>query len=251
MASRLWNFAGIFATLILFGFSAQAAIPPQSVNALSEAYDVLSLPEGNQKQVAQTKADLLYPALIRISRSDAETMQTRWKALTLASALKSEQVLPELELSLQAPEWFMRNAALLSLEKYHPKRAKTAAVALLKDKALVVRSAAVQVLAKQMDAKTRDLFWEELNSPKNFRRKQSLWIRSQMLSSLAQNPESHETAMFLKSLQESDVKIQASAVKAMEKLTKSTLGAKKDLAIGAKRELWIKWAKARSNGTTL
>jgi HEAT repeat protein len=238
----------ILASLLSCSMSSMAAIPPQSVNALSEAYDVLSLPEGNQQQVAKHKGELLYPALIRISRSDAETMQTRWKALSLASSLKPEQVLPELELSLQSPEWFMRNAALLSLEKYHPAKAKTAAQRLLKDKALVVRSAAVQVLAKQMDAKIRDLFWEELNSPQNFRRKQSLWVRAEMISSLAEKPEAHETGMFVRNLKDSDKRIQASSVRAMEKLTKSTLGTAK-MATAEKSELWIKWAKARPSGT--
>jgi HEAT repeat protein len=238
----------LFAALFFFALSAQAALPPQSTHALEEAYDVLSMPDGNQKQVAQGKADVLYPALIRISRSSTESMQTRWRALTLASSLKSQEVLPELEQALSAPEWFMRNAALVSLEQYHPKRAQTAAQALLKDKALVVRSAAVQVLGKKMDDKTRDLFWEQLASAQNFRRKQSLWIRGQMLSLLAESPQSRETGLFAKALNDDDVKIQAPAIAALEKLTQKVLGTHKT-ALSEKRALWVQWAKSRPSGT--
>ncbi len=230
------------------GLSAQAALPPKATQSLQEAYDVLSLPENNLQQVAQGKADTLYPELIRISRAADQSMQTRWRALTLASSLKPEQVLPELEAALNSPEWFMRNAALLSLDKYHPQRAQSAAKTLLKDKALVVRSAAVQVLGPQLSNQTRDLFWEQMSAPINFRRKQSLWIRGQMLGYLANKPEAHETALFVKSLKESDPKIQATAVAALEKLTQSTLG-KTGMAVSEKRDLWIKWAKARPSGT--
>ena len=90
----------VLATTFLWVFSSQAAIAPKSVKALEDAYDVLTLPETNQKQVAMGKADTLYPALIRISRSSEEPMQTRWRALTLAASLKSQQVLPELEQAL-------------------------------------------------------------------------------------------------------------------------------------------------------
>jgi len=240
--------AVLLTTLFLAAVSAHAALPPKATHALQEAYDVLTLPESNQQQVAKGKVELLYPALIRISRSSTETMQTRWRALTLASSLKPDKVLPELELAIRSPEWFMRNAALISLEMYHSKRAEVAAQNLLKDKALVVRSAAVQVLGRRMTPQTRDLFWEQMSAPINFRRKQSLWIRGEMLSLLAEKPEARETGLFVKSLKDTDPKIQASAVNALEKLTQSTLG-KTGLAVSEKRELWIQWAKARPAGT--
>ena len=142
----------------------------------------------------------------------------------------------------------MRNAALLTLEKYYPQKAQAAAQTLLTDKALVVRSAAVQVLGQQLDQKNRDLFWEQMNSPQNFRRKQSLWIRGQMLSLLAEKPEGREAGLFVKALKDQDMKIQASAVSALEKLTQKTLGDSK-MAVAEKRELWIQWAKARPAGT--
>ncbi len=233
---------------VLLALSSQAAIPPKSVQANQEAYDVLLLPEINQRQVALKKSETLYPALIRISRQETESMPMRWKALTLASSLKPDQALPELEIALKSPNWFMRNAALLSLAQYHPERGQKAAQALLKDKALVVRSAAVQVLGKNLNAGNRDLLWENLNAPENFRRQQSLWIRGEILSMLAAKPEARETALFVKSLNDKDPKIQASAVVAMERLTKSVLGTK-NMAVAEKKELWVKWAKARPSGT--
>jgi len=227
--------------------SAQAAIPNSKETAVS-AFEILSMPEANRNEIALQKANEIYPELIQIAKSEKQEMNIRWKALTLAAYIGKDRALPELASALKSKEWFMRNAALISLKSYHPLKAQAAARDLLKDKALVVRSAAAEVLGNQPDAQSRDLLWEELYAPYNYRRKQSLWIRQQILKQLAENPQAKESVLFTKALKETDQDIYGSAVAALEKLTGSQLGSKKKIA--EKRELWIQWAKAHPQVST-
>ncbi|MEZ0393296.1 MAG: HEAT repeat domain-containing protein [Pseudobdellovibrionaceae bacterium] len=235
----------ILASLIpLLVQQSQAALPPKAqVSSSMQALEILSLPEQNRNQLASQKGQELFPQLVQISKAKEQSMATRWKALTLAALVGKEKALPELDAALKSPEWFMRNAALISLRSYHPQKAKLAAQEALKDKALVVRSAAVEVLGEGLDRKTRDLFWEEYNAGYNFRKKQGLWIRSQILGHLAEKPESNERLLFFKALQDGDHRLHASAIGALEKLTQQSFG-QPQIKLAEKRDLWLKWAKA-------
>lgn len=238
--------------VLIFGQSLFAAIPKQvekkaDVGALAE--EILTMPEKNRFAVAEKKADELFPVLITLSQSEKKSMQTRWKALTLAAHLKKGQAMPELEKALKSKEWFMRNAGLVAIQSFNAPKAMKAAKDLLKDKALVVRSAAVEVIGsqKELGPETRDLLWEEMNASYNFRQKQGLWVREQILEKLAQSPEKKEMPLFLKALRE-EPKMHASAIVAMEKLADTKLG-KANSTTDQKRQLWIQWAK--NNAHTL
>jgi hypothetical protein len=58
----------------------------------------------------------------------------------------------------------------------------------------------------------------------NFRNKESLWIRAQIVEVLAQKPADHELKIFSKLLQDKDVRVQTAAIGGMEKLTGVKLG---------------------------
>lgn len=118
----------------------------------------------------------------------------------------------------------MRNAALVALAEVNEPEAQKLAKKLLKDKALVVRSAAVDVLQKNPRPDVRDLLWEEMSQKYNFRNKESLWIRSQIVEALAQKPSDHEMKLFTKFLNDKDARVQAASVSGMEKLTGVKLG---------------------------
>lgn len=227
-----------------------AAIPPKVIektDVLSLAEEILTMPERNRYMVAEKKADELFPALITLSQTEKKSMQVRWKALTLAAYLKKNKAMPELEKALKSKEWFMRNAGLVAIQSFDARKAEMAAKDLIKDKALVVRSAAVEVLGAGagMTQATRDLFWEEMNANYNFRQKQGLWVREQILEKLAQNPEKNEMPLFVKALKE-EPKMHATAIVAMEKIAQTKLG-KANTTIEQKRKLWIQWAKNNPN----
>jgi HEAT repeat protein len=216
-----------------------AAIPKQSSLSIEE---VLTMPEQNRFILAQKKTDEYYPKLIQISKSPQQTLAMRWKALTLAAYLKKAKALPELQTALKSQEWFMRNAALIAIQSFDPIQAKNAAKELISDKALVVRSAAVDVLSKDLDPKTRELLWSELNASYNFKRKQSLWVRDQIISTLAIQPERNEIAKFNKILFQEDSANQTHALAALENLTNQKFG-KKNASLKERKNLWNKWVK--------
>ncbi len=228
--------------LVLLSFQTKAAIPSQE-NPQLLAKEILSLPEANRNQIADKRGSEIYAELTRIAENSTEPMNVRWKALTLATYIGKEKALPLLEKSLTASEWFMRNAALISYKTYFPEKSQAAAQKLLKDKALVVRSAAVDAMGTDLDSKARDLLWEEMDASYNYRGKQSLWIRDQILSTLAAAPLSKELPLFVKALKSTEPKMQARAIVALEKLSQKKIG-KADEKLARKKELWLQWAKS-------
>jgi hypothetical protein len=235
--------------LVVFCSSALLAAIPKPSPGLS-AEEILTMPEQNRYLLTQKKADEYYPALMNISKSPQQTLAMRWKALTLAAHLKKAKALPELQEALRAQEWFMRNAALVSIQSFDPLQGKAAAKILLQDKALVVRSAAVDVLSKDLDPKTRALLWTELDASYNFRNKQGLWVRGQILSSLSIQPEKSETQKFVKFLNQDDIGNQKHAIAALEILAGKQLGTKKS-SLQQRKTLWLNWAKANPDFSTL
>lgn len=121
----------------------------------------------------------------------------------------------------------MRNAALVALAEFNNNEAQKLAKSLLKDKALVVRSAAVEVLQANPRPEVRDLLWEEMSEKHNFRNKESLWIRAQIVEALAQKPSDHELKLFTKLIEDRDERVQSAAVTGLEKLTGVSLGESK------------------------
>lgn len=239
----------LFFVVGFFSLLAIAAIPPKVATKTDLpmlAEEILTLPEKNRYLVAEKKSDELYPVLIEFSKSEKKSMQTRWKALTLAVHLVGEKSLPEVEQALKAPEWFMRNAGLVALQSIDPEKAKARAKGLMKDKALVVRSAAVEVIGNDLDTSTRDLFWDELEASYNFRQKQGLWVRGQILEKLAAHPEKKEIPLFVKALKDKDLKLHSSAIAALERTTQVKLG-KSHEGLSEKRQMWIQWVRSHSS----
>ena len=181
----------IFGAMLLGAHLSFAAIAPTT-----ELAEVLSLPEPLRNSQVKGRETELYPKMIGIAFSKKQSVEIRWKALTMAAYLKKQKAVPDLKKALVSNEWFMRNAALISLQSVSKTEGRVAAESLLTDKALVVRSAAVDVLAADMDGPIRELFWQAMNSKNNFRGNQSLWIREQLLGHLAKNPEISEKTLF-------------------------------------------------------
>jgi HEAT repeat protein len=112
----------------------------------------------------------------------------------------------------------------VALAEYNNSEAQKLAKKMLKDKALVVRSAAVEVLQKDARPDVRDLLWQELAEKYNYRNNESLWIRSQIVEALSQKPSDHELKSFTKLINDKDQRVQSAAVFGMEKLTGVKLG---------------------------
>jgi hypothetical protein len=200
-----------------------AAVPAKTtINP--KVFEVLSLPSENRSQVLSGGAEDLYKDYIAVAFSETQSMRLRWKALMMAAETRREKATDDLLKASTHKQWFMRNASLVALAEFNDGEAQKLAKKLLKDKALVVRSAAVEVLQKSARPEVRDLLWEELAQSYNYRNKESLWIRAQIVDALASKPSDHELKMFTKLIQDKDQRVQFAAVAGMEKLTGVKLG---------------------------
>lgn len=187
--------------------------------APSAALDLLQLPSENRRMALQEASGDMFQKLSDLAFSDAQPMSVRWRALVSLSDVSKDKSLPLLKKAAESGKWFMRNAALIALEDSHPLQAEAIAKKLLKDKALVVRSAAVQVLKKYPSEANRDLLWSEMDEKYNFRRDASLWIRSEIVQILSEKPQSHELKIFAHLLKDKDNRVGVAAIQGLEKLT--------------------------------
>lgn len=212
------------ATLALVpALSVQAAIPAKN-NLRPRVMEILNLPPENRTQALLSTTEDMYKEFISVAFAEDQSMRLRWRALMMAAEGRREKSTPDLLKASIHKQWFMRNAALVALAEVNEPEAQKLAKKLLKDKALVVRSAAVDVLQKSPRPEVRDLLWEEMNQKYNFRNQESLWIRSQIVEAMAQKPADHELKIFTKFLNDKDARVQAASVGGMEKLTGVKLG---------------------------
>lgn len=203
---------------------ALASIPMKPGFLRPKVMEILNLPSENRSQALLSTTADMYKEFIAVAFAEDQSMRLRWRALMMAAEGRREKATPDLLKAGAHKQWFMRNAALVALAEVNQGEAQKLAKKLVKDKALVVRSAAVDVLQKSVRPEVRDLLWEEMSQKYNFRNKESLWIRSQILDAMAQRPVDHELKIFHKFLNDKDPRVQSAAVAGLEKLTGVKLG---------------------------
>jgi len=189
----------------------------------------------------QQASDLSFAVQIARANNQALPMTQRWdaviKATELADAKQLQQVL---DLS-KNKDWFVRNAMLVALDKMGTDLVYDKAETLVSDKALVVRSAAVEILSRLNNRKTRDILAKELTKNYNFIGKKSLWIRGQIMKGLVKNPYSSEKEYFAKLLFDQDEEISNMSTIALEKITKIKFDGDQKLSSWRKLAKEKKW----------
>ena len=175
-------------SLILVANSSSSFAATTSSAPLGSALEVLKLPGENRRMVVKSQGDLHFKNFLAVAFNEEQSMALRWRALMAAAEAGQEKAIPELIKASNHNQWFMRNAALIAMSELNPSEGIKLAQKLIKDKALVVRSAAVEVLEKNMNSEVRELLWAELNQSYNFKKEQSLWVRHQIVSALAARP---------------------------------------------------------------
>lgn len=144
-------------------------------------------------------------------------MSQRWQALLDSSEIANYSQIEEIKKFTEHKEWYLRNASLLALEKINLNHALEEAKKLVNDKALVVRSAAVDIIAKRYNLENRDILVSELNKPYNFIKNKSLWIRPKIFEILSAKATSDDIRFFARYLYDEDLKIVKLAVTTLEK----------------------------------
>ncbi len=190
--------------IISFTFIVQiAAGSPKPQDVL----DLLSLPPANRKSLIQKNPEY-YNGLKEILLNTQISMPQHWQAVMSMAQSKGSQVEKDLIDLSRHKTWYFRNAALVALEKNNSsKKYEIARERLEKDKALVVRSAAVKILASSKAAEDRQALWKSLSDKKNFVKGQSLWIRAQVAKVLLKSTGLYEKNLFLSLLNDSDPRV--------------------------------------------
>ncbi len=163
---------------------------------------------------------------LKTAQNIKKPMSVRWQALINAADVAHYNQIAYIKAFAKSKDWYMRNAALVALEKINVNHAEEEAQILIKDKALVVRSAAVDVLAKRFTRENRNLMALELSKPYNFAGHQSLWIRSKIFNLIAARASSGDRSFFVKYLFDRDQKISQMAAVTLERITEVTLSEK-------------------------
>ena len=164
-----------------------------------------------------------FEAQLAVAQDSKKPLSMRWQALLKSSELANYEQMQKIKDFTHDSDWFMRNAALVSLQKIGLDHAIDPAKVLLKDKALVVRSAAVDILAKKLTLENRQLLAQEMDQTYNFKKSKSLWIRPKIFEIIAANASFDDRLFFIRHLFDSDEMIQKKSVQVLEKITEVKL----------------------------
>lgn len=181
-----------------------------------------------------------FASYMRTASDHKQSMNARWGALVKAASQATPQQLDEIRKFSEHKDWYMRNAALVALRQVSLNEARSEARRLVTDKALVVRSAAVDVLTENLMAEDKDLLITELNKPYNFNKKSSLWIRKQIVEKLSAVAAAGDKSFFAKTLFDADKGIAEISVRTLAKLTGQPLD--QDISI----QKWQNLAKEKN-----
>jgi HEAT repeat protein len=161
-----------------------------------------------------------YQELKKTAFSETAEMKERWHSVVAISKSKHPQREKDLLRGLKDSTWYMRNVSLLALHSINPDRGRDEALKLLEDPSLVVRSAAVEVLASSAETHlhVRTKLWSQLRNKKNRSQGSSLWIRSQLMQVLSKKPLLSERSQFLAFTEDSDSEVRNLARTSVSKL---------------------------------
>ena len=154
------------------------------------------------------------------AKNTALPMSQRWDALIQASELAEGNQIKEVLSFSKNKDWYMRNALLVALDKAGNDLVYDKAKDLISDKALVVRSAAVDVLNRLESTEVRKMLLSEVSKSYNFVNGKSLWIRSQIMKSMIKKPNQTEMSIYAKLVFDKDIEIAELSSQALERLSK-------------------------------
>ena len=232
-------------------FQVLSALIPMVLTVLSSAHVRASISRGTiadhlRHPSFQTRVDRIrregdigFRGLRDIAFDKASPERMKWNAIVSMGVVYGHRADSDLEKALKSDDWILRNAAQVAMRSYNPVRSKEWALKLLKDKALVVRSASVDMLSQDPDDHTISSLWQAFNDPMNFRGNRSLWIRKQILQVIAAHPRNSDASRFVGVLRDKDAELHLPAVRALERITGMRKGSEGSLRDQSR--LWLKW----------
>lgn len=200
-----------------------APIPTKPVDVLLQrkVRDLISsegdIPVVGLQSLANSKKDILKS----IAFDENEEMRMRWRALMALAKTEKEKSKEDLSKAFKSNTWFMRNGALLA-SPYAGKKwsLKWAKYLFEKDNALLVRMAAVDLIAENKSQDTAKLLWSRLDSKENFHNGQSLMVRGRIMKALSSWSFPNDKQNFKKYINDKDHIVKEQAALALSKLSK-------------------------------
>jgi HEAT repeat protein len=159
-----------------------------------------------------------YKRLRDIMFSAEESVDHRWGATLALAKIGGDESLPDLNIAMKNPQWFLRAAALLGKSLIHQDRGIESAKELMrKDPALLVRATALQILAQQ-EKVDKEFLWTEIYNPINFSNGRGLPIRASILKVLDKNVSAVDTPKLTALMREPNDEIQVLAKASLSKI---------------------------------
>jgi len=180
----------------------------------------------------------VYQMLSQTASDPAQNLQVRWRAITSMGPLDAQYFKHDLEKALASREWFVRNAALISILSQPREVALKWSVKLLQDPALMVRTQAVRNLVGLNAHEAEPQLWKEIWNKKNFRNRESLWVRAHIAEALARMADHGNAAGFKRLIQDPDERLHRWAIMGLEKSTGYKLSSKGE-PIEIQRQKWL------------
>jgi len=209
--------------VLFMSFAAVAA--PHSGSNLSNENKILGWVKENTtssfKKIVEAGPDG-YRFLKRTSFSGSSHPSDRWSAFLTLVRIGKEKSLPEINEALESKDWFMRNAALIAMQKIKFSKAVPKAMETFKeDPSLFVRAKSLEIVALSPNDKLFATLWGQLWDDKNFYRGQGLWIRDKIvktMSNVATRKDLKYLAKLLRSQNPEDQKLKPMVLPALRRI---------------------------------
>jgi HEAT repeat protein len=222
--------------------AAKMAAPAKSLS-MTSTLEALQLPFDERVAQLRVQGNAGMKNLETIMFTVNETLENRWRATTALGRMGGTQARAGIERALHAREWFLRNAALVSLTQTDRASATQWARRLLADHALLVRATAVDTLANLRDVGSAPILWQNLNSRENFRGKQGLFIRRHIVEALAKIESPGTEGKFIALLSDADESLHEPAIGALEHMTSQSFQGEPR----AQSAQWQRWWKTHAS----
>lgn len=184
----------------------------------SRAKEMLALPPFNRDLIAKQFPLEQMHLLDEIAFNEQEAMGIRWRSFMMLVQKSPVAAISAIEKASRSSVWYMRNASLVASSQVSPELALQLGQKLIKDKAMVVRAAAVQALAESRDPeKALPLLFEEMFAKHNFRKGQSLWIRGKIAEAIVSLEDNISRSMLQAWINDKDKAVRKVAIKVLEK----------------------------------
>lgn len=232
------------AGFLLLSSSSYAAIPPQKKmeQLHKQALQALKIRRTKLRNLAlkeipdQQRLELLN----EIAFNKGQSISMRWRALTSMGMIEGKKAQPHIEKAVRSEQWYMKNAGIVAMAHANKNSAVEWAKRLLTDRALLVRTAAVQTLKKLKATSSESDLWKSLYAKQNYKRGQSLWVRRHIVETLAEIAQPGRESNFIQVLKDPDRSLVKPAIQGLERITNKKLG-ESGANLMEKQRLWLQW----------